>query len=73
MGEGLRVKIEDGGNVVLSINEEKEVLNANQVTSLIDVLMCAQKDAKDLSQLQKQKETLLKMYNTKGRTINDKG
>jgi uncharacterized protein YuzE len=73
MGEGLRVKIDESGNVVISINDETETLNANQVTYLIDVLMCAQKDVKELLQLQKRRESLLKAYNTKGRTINDKG
>lgn len=72
MSEGLRVRLTEKGDVVIAINDEFVTLSSEQLNSFMDVIKCAQNDAKQLLALTKQKEILLKNYNTLGRTINDK-
>jgi hypothetical protein len=73
MIENLKVQLEDEGNINLWINDEFVALNNNQINSLIDILKCAQNDAKELLEIKKKRDSILKNYNSVGRHIKEEG
>ncbi len=69
MIDKLKININDNGNILLSIEDSIVELNSKQTLALIDILNCAINDGKDLVELFKKKNNILKNYNSIGRTI----
>lgn len=64
-----RIKVTEDGLIRVSIKDEFADLTINLTNSLIDRLTTAKGDAKDIIKLNKKKTSVLKNYNTIGRTI----
>lgn len=73
MIENLKVQITEDGEVKLGINDEFVTLNSGHINSLIDILKCAQNDAKELLEIKKKRDSILKNYNSVGRHIKEEG
>lgn len=69
--EGLRVNVNENGEILLFIDDKYIALSKIQTDALIDLLKTAQNDARELLEFKKKRDIIVKNYNSAGRRITD--
>ena len=65
----LRIGVSNEGKIVFSINGESSEYAPSASVVIIDVIKCAESDARDIIELNKKRDSVLKNYNDTGKTI----